>query len=530
MSDTALLTYLRRIWPRRTHTLTLPPKPAGSQIDCGAILSVDEVQKRYLEILKRVETALEAQFIAVDIYSSPSVKFWFIDPTSRISSAAILQELAKHDIYVDVHLRNGQVHYGRGIELLQLPITEPHQSIATLHVYDLYYRGQTLVHGKRSAVIIEFPVLHPIRSEYVGWKYSFVQAQITNPIVSQLPTTSILGFEFLATPNLARLRSTGTIPEEIDVVYTWVDGHDPAWAARRAEAAGCHGRLTSDATDSARYLQRNELLYSLSSTLTFLKGVRKIYVVTDQQRPTLPTGCDGKINIVDHREIFNNPSDLPTFNSHSIEAQLHRIPGLSEKYLYLNDDFFFGRSVTPFLFFDEYGRSRYFVSNAVTIPEGPATEADRGVDAAAKNARDFLHQRYGIFVSRKFKHAPVPMIKNVVHEMEQEFPEIFLTTAGSRFRAVTDFCVSGSFYYHYAALTGRAAEGQIRYSYFDINSSVFSTVFPARVTEATEGKRFDTFCVNDVVRTEHTDGNERIFRNAMTSLFANSNNLDREPE
>ena len=37
---------------------------------------------------------------------------------------------------------------------------------------------------------------------------------------------------------------------------------------------------------------------------------------------------------------------LPTFDSGNIESYIHRIPGLSERYFYLNDDVFFGAPVT----------------------------------------------------------------------------------------------------------------------------------------------------------------------------------------
>ena len=47
------------------------------------------------------------------------------------------------------------------------------------------------------------------------------------------------------------------------------------------------------------------------------------------------------------QEIFPNKSHLPTFSSPSIEAHLHRVPGLSDKFIYLNDDVMFGRDVWP---------------------------------------------------------------------------------------------------------------------------------------------------------------------------------------
>ncbi|MGC5083508.1 capsule biosynthesis protein CapC, partial [Escherichia coli] len=66
-----------------------------------------------------------------------------------------------------------------------------------------------------------------------------------------------------------------------------------------------------------------------------------------------------KVTIVRSEEFFADPSVLPTHNSHAVEAQLHRIPGLAEHFLYSNDDMFFGRPVTPELFFSGAGITRF---------------------------------------------------------------------------------------------------------------------------------------------------------------------------
>jgi len=49
---------------------------------------------------------------------------------------------------------------------------------------------------------------------------------------------------------------------------------------------------------------------------------------------------------VTHDEIFVNKSHLPTFSSPAIEAHIHRIPGLANRFIYLNDDVMFGKEVT----------------------------------------------------------------------------------------------------------------------------------------------------------------------------------------
>ena len=53
-----------------------------------------------------------------------------------------------------------------------------------------------------------------------------------------------------------------------------------------------------------------------------------------------------KIQIVKH-EDFMAPAYLPTFNINSIELNLHRIKGLSEHFVFFNDDMFLIDFVRP---------------------------------------------------------------------------------------------------------------------------------------------------------------------------------------
>ena len=53
---------------------------------------------------------------------------------------------------------------------------------------------------------------------------------------------------------------------------------------------------------------------------------------------------------VTHKEIFANPDHLPTFSSPAIEINMHRIPGLSNRFIYSNDDFFLMRPICPVKF------------------------------------------------------------------------------------------------------------------------------------------------------------------------------------
>lgn len=145
--------------------------------------------------------------------------------------------------------------------------------------------------------------------------------------------------------------------EPIDAVITWVDGSDPAHAARLAAYLQEIGGPRPSAAHPTRFNDAGELEYCVASMLRFAPWLRTIYIVTDRQIPALigklrRTPFEGKVRVVDHRDIFaGHEQHLPTFNSRAIITALWRIPGLSEQFLFFNDDFVLLQPVAPTDFF-----------------------------------------------------------------------------------------------------------------------------------------------------------------------------------
>ena len=90
----------------------------------------------------------------------------------------------------------------------------------------------------------------------------------------------------------------------------------------------------------------------------FAPWVRRIFIATDSPAPSW-LAKHPKVTIVRSEEMFADTSVLPTHNSHAVESQLHRIPGIAEHFLYSNDDMFFGRPVSPSLFFSPGGITKF---------------------------------------------------------------------------------------------------------------------------------------------------------------------------
>ncbi|VVB71507.1 Uncharacterised protein [uncultured archaeon] len=134
--------------------------------------------------------------------------------------------------------------------------------------------------------------------------------------------------------------------QNIDAVYTWVDGGDEAFMeSRRRCLYECGAALAPEAAGRHRFRNNEELRYSLRSLEAYAPWVHRIFIVTNGQVPRWLAESE-RIRIVTHDMLFSNKARLPTFNSNAIELQLHKIPDLSQRFLYFNDDCFLGRPVS----------------------------------------------------------------------------------------------------------------------------------------------------------------------------------------
>lgn len=149
----------------------------------------------------------------------------------------------------------------------------------------------------------------------------------------------------------------------IDFVFLWCDGSDPEFVRQKAQRMKeVQPELITENIGDIRYVQFDELKYALRSVNQFAPWFHHIFVVTNNQRPKWLMDHP-KISVVDHKEII--PKDLqPVFSSICIEMYLDRIPGLSEHFVYSNDDMMLDRLLMPSDFFDAQGNPIVWMSNA----------------------------------------------------------------------------------------------------------------------------------------------------------------------
>ena len=133
---------------------------------------------------------------------------------------------------------------------------------------------------------------------------------------------------------------------KIDFVIPWVDGSDPAWQEEWRK----YKPDTGDDASAARYRDMGLLKYWFRAVEAYAPWVNRIHFVTWGHLPDWLNTDHPKLHIVNHKDYI--PAEyLPTFSSHPIELNMHRIQGLSEHFVYFNDDMLLNGPVEPGFFF-----------------------------------------------------------------------------------------------------------------------------------------------------------------------------------
>ena len=245
--------------------------------------------------------------------------------------------------------------------------------------------------------------------------------------------------------------------EQIDVVITWVDGDAPEHRAKRAEYGGGVVAARDDVGGQVRYSSVGEIFYCVGSILRFAPWVRKIWIITDNQNPHLEEfvernfpECTTEIEIVDHRTIFEGYEEfLPTFNSISIESLMWRIPGLAERYVYFNDDWFIASPIEPTVWFDG-GQAVLSATKFSTL----AGRFLRWIKPRKGGHKPFGHkdamvnaaQRLGADHFWHLSHAPQPLLRSWHEAFFAEHPDLLRDNIRHRFREESQFSYVSLFY------------------------------------------------------------------------------------
>jgi hypothetical protein len=451
-------------------------------------LTVDKVRQENLDLVTVLLDQLDVPYFLVKTEAVHRHCIAVESSQRERILRTLMEELRDQPVYVSAPREEGR---DKSVLAADLRVGQ-FRSAPVVRVGQVFSSGQgRLVLGHMHACDIEF---------WDAGDGGALVAPRENSVASVLPpdararATTLIGDRRYPTVEAFTKPTIGEVRFPVDVVYTWVDGEDPEWrrAKEHHQQLAGKGSWNVQAANSARFLSRDELMYSFRSLNLYADWVRTIYLVTAGQTPSWLDTSNPRIKLVTHADIFADARCLPTFNSHAIESRLHHIDGLSEHYLYLNDDVFFGRVVSPELFFHGNGLSMFFMSKA-QLDLGPPDLVEPPVMSAAKNNRALIRESFGLNITQKLKHVPHAQQRSVLFEMEERFPDRFAQTSANRFRSHSDLSIASALHHYYAYATGRAVPGQIRYAYSDVSDPYTAK----RLQKLLWARDSDVICLND---------------------------------
>jgi hypothetical protein len=246
-----------------------------------------------------------------------------------------------------------------------------------------------------------------------------------------------------------------------------------------------------------------------------------------------------QITLVDHHQLIPH-SSLPTFDSGNIESYIHHIPGLSERYFYLNDDVFFGAPVCLDNWFFENGvyvswsDEPEVIGNKLQAESTSLENASRlskqwlqakldNANLCAESSARKMDPQYQ-HTSRTFSHSPRPMLKSVMMEIEQDAPELFERVRSTVFRTWNKPTIISDFVLRWALAHGLAKT--IDHSHVYIATGQLLEAQSLKHLQKQFGS-LDFFCINDTTDDAH-DGDPRLLqvRQILNALLPNSSHSE----
>lgn len=300
-----------------------------------------------------------------------------------------------------------------------------------------------------------------------------------------------------------------------DIVILWVDGSDPAWLEEKSKYAP---PAAKDSNSVNRYRDWGLLPYWFRAIEKHAPWVRKVHFVTWGHVPAFLNLNAPKLNVVKHTDFI--PAEyLPTFSSHAIEMNIHRIPDLAEQFIYFNDDMFMLRPMTEADFFRNglpctCGREVPWAFNGSVGIWEHAVANNLGVINRHFSKKEAIRHHGGKFYSKCYGwknnlrtfmlntlfpdhftgfqnlHAPGAYLKKTFQEVWAAEPELLHSTCRDKFRQAANVN-------QWVCLWWQVASGNFEPCVVDNVVSSVTAENLEQMCRIIEGQAHDFICIND---------------------------------
>lgn len=281
----------------------------------------------------------------------------------------------------------------------------------------------------------------------------------------------------------------------MDIVITYVNGQDPLWLEDYCNAV-------NRPVLAKRFRDWGMLRYLLRGIEKNIPFVRNVFLVVARESQ-VPDWVDReRVKVVLHRDIIPQQF-LPVFNSSSIEMFLHRIKGLDEHFVYLNDDFFPVRPCTEETFF-ENGKAVIGMKHRLIVAGNPFRFLVRHSDCLARKAA-------GLSPSPLYlqpQHICYSMLKSRCDELFGKM-ESKICSSVTALRDKVNYNIY--LYLDYIHYCGDSVDRRIPKKHFSLAVSGLD-----EICTAIRNPNVDFLCINDVQMTE---GKFCRYRDGIISAF-----------
>lgn len=308
------------------------------------------------------------------------------------------------------------------------------------------------------------------------------------------------------------------MPEKIDFVLPWVDGSDLSYQAEMKRYLP-----EGKSMEEHRFRDWGLLRYWFRAVEIYAPYANRIHFITCGQCPDWLDTTHPKLNMVHHRDYI--PAEyLPCFSSHPIELNMHRIPELSQCFVYFNDDTFLLRPVEPELFFHK-GLPRlraclesrtpfnegiyYYINNAIAlsahfdmlncIRKNRSKWFDMVHNGPRTVLRNLLYLKYFPYTNLcNNNHMPTPYRKDLIEQVWREEPELLARVSSHRFRQNDD--VNQWLFHNWTVASG--AFFPIRQKELGQFHMLADPLTAKGAAEAVRNRKSNMICLNDDITSQ----------------------------
>ncbi len=327
----------------------------------------------------------------------------------------------------------------------------------------------------------------------------------------------------------------------VDIVIPWVDGSDPAWIRE-------HDRYTANSlqdNSSARYREWDLFRFWFRSVEENAAWVNRVHLLTWGHLPPWLNRSHPKLHVVRH-EDFIPEKYLPTFSSHTIELNMHRVPGLADRFVYFNDDVYLSRPTEKEDFFrnglpadtavwgvikndDVSNFMPYIMLNMTAVinmhfPKRAVLKKDFAKWLSPRNGRGVLNNLYllpwGTHTGFRNYHGAVPFLKETFETVWREEGELLDRTCSHKFRGRED--VNQYLMRYWQLCEGKFVPHRPESAYLTIKQNS-----AAEAEALLNNKKYKVVCLNDDPMGFDFEEEQRALHRVMEARFPRKSQFEK---